>query len=260
MPASSHTDSSATLSAPPSPATTMSAAHSDNDTDYAVDNSLDDIFGSSPPRETQRQSDPNATDSKTTTEPSDLPSLRRQHVTAGYRDGVSTAKGEHVQRGFDAGFPVGAQLGMRAGTILGILEGILRGLEDRSSSGVIKKPAGRAAASRSNEACATEAKAQDLQTRKRDEVLKLYREAVKALSVQSVFAASATSADQASTSATGHAENAEVQLGRKGDTVVTRWEEKMTVYQWEKNMEALEMKESSEKTTSSDQVLASDRS
>ncbi|KAF7717047.1 Uncharacterized protein PECH_003942 [Penicillium ucsense] len=246
MPASSHTDSSATLSAPPSPATTMSAAHSDNDTDYAVDNSLDDIFGSSPPRETQSQSGLGATDSKTTTEPSDLPSLRRQHVTAGYRDGVSTAKGEHVQRGFDAGFPVGAQLGMRAGTVLGILEGILRGLEDRSSSGVIKKPAGRAAAPRSNEPCATEAEAeaqaQDLRTRKRDEVLKLYREAVKALSVQSVFAGSAASADQASTSATGDAENAEVQLGRKGDAVVTRWEERMTVYQWEKNMEALEMK------------------
>lgn len=214
----------------------MSSTHSD--AHPAVDNSLDDIFGSSPPRETREVLSNLSQDSTSTTEPSDLPSLRRQHVTAGYRDGVSTSKGEHVQRGFDAGFPVGAQLGMRAGTILGILEGITRGLEDRSVSGVVKKPAARgpsgSAATRPDEASSAET----AESRRllREQVLKIYLEATKALDVQSVFAGSEAGVQAG--------EPAEAQLGRKGDVVVSKWEEKITVPQWEKNMEALEMKES----------------
>lgn len=64
-------------------------------------------------------------DQATTTTTTDLPAVRRQHVTAGYRDGISSAKHAHVQHGFDAGFPVGAQLGMRAGVVLGVLEGVV---------------------------------------------------------------------------------------------------------------------------------------
>lgn len=189
-------------------------------------------------------------DRTSTTEPSDLPSLRRQHVTAGYRDGVSTSKGEHVQRGFDAGFPVGAQLGMRAGTILGIMEGITRGLEDRSVSGVVKKPVVRGvsgpSAQRSDEARSAEA----AESRRllREKTLKIYLEASKALEVQAVFAGSnveAGSGSSAQNATDRHAgEPAEAQLGRKGEAVISKWEDKVAVPQWEKNMEALEMKES----------------
>lgn len=120
-----------------------------------IDNSLDDIFGSSPPEGIQAHHSGQHTQSQSqdhlSTDPSDLPALRRQHVTAGYRDGVSNSKGEHVQEGFDAGFPVGAQLGMRAGTILGILEGLARGLEERSGGSVVKKPARGSSAAGSTE-------------------------------------------------------------------------------------------------------------
>lgn len=185
-------------------------------------------------------------ESAPTAEPSDLPSLRRQHVTAGYRDGVSTSKGEHVQRGFDAGFPVGAQLGMRAGTVLGILEGITRGLEDRSVSGVVKKPAARGASSssatRSEEGGSTETA--ESRRRMREHVLKIYLEACKTLDVQSVFAGSQARAGSSAQNASGvqARESAEAQLGRKGDAMISTWEEKVAVPQWEKNMEALEMK------------------
>jgi hypothetical protein len=236
MPTSTKTDSSSALSAPPSPATTMSSTHSD--AHPTVDNSLDDIFGSSPPQETREVPTNLEHESTSTTEPSDLPSLRRQHVTAGYRDGVSTSKGEHVQRGFDAGFPAGAQLGMRAGTILGILEGITKGLEDRSVSGVVKKPTARgSAATRPDEA--RSADMAESRRLLREQVLKMYLEATKALDVQSVFAGS-----EAGASGVQAGEPAEAQLGRKGDVVISKWEGKVAVSQWEKNMEALEMKES----------------
>ena len=82
-------------------------------------NCLDDIFGSSPDRHTSIHP---ANHIEST--PSDVPSLRRQHVTAGYRDGIAMAKSQCIQAGFDGGYPVGAQLGLRVGTILGILEGV----------------------------------------------------------------------------------------------------------------------------------------
>jgi hypothetical protein len=72
-------------------------------------------------------------------------------------------------------------------------------------------------------------------------------EASKALDVQSVFArsdAGAGSGSSAQSAPGGQAgETAEAQLGRKGNAVVSTWEEKVAVPQWEKNMEALEMKE-----------------
>lgn len=59
-------------------------------------------------------------------EPSDLPSVRRQHVTNGYRAGIILAKQEHLQRGFDEGYPFGAKLGLRAGIVKGVLEGLMK--------------------------------------------------------------------------------------------------------------------------------------
>ncbi|KAL2112226.1 hypothetical protein VUR80DRAFT_8286 [Thermomyces stellatus] len=76
---------------------------------------LDDVFGDPPP------------DPLVTTEPplpSDMPRLEREHVTAGYRDGVNAAKGASVQDGFDEGFSLGGEVGKRVGEILGLLEGI----------------------------------------------------------------------------------------------------------------------------------------
>ncbi|KAJ5306352.1 hypothetical protein PENANT_c017G08751 [Penicillium antarcticum] len=251
-----HTDSSSAQSASPSPATTMTSTQADN----AADNSLDDIFGSSPPRGERELHAPHRAAEETTTsgqasrsthEPSDLPSLRRQHVTAGYRDGVSMAKGQHVQDGFDAGFPVGAQMGMRAGTILGILEGLLRGFEERSGPGVVKKPVvrgGAALSTREEKGKTNVDEGADLRRQKREQVRALYQAALKELDVQAVFAGggeggAAVPAEVVPESRSKEGESAEAQLARKGDVVISKWEERVAVPRWEENMEALEMRE-----------------
>ncbi|KAJ5970575.1 Essential protein Yae1 N-terminal [Penicillium vulpinum] len=244
-----HTDSSSAQSAPPSPATTMSTQ--DNQDYPAVDNSLDDIFGSSPPHESTL----NVPLASTTTpmsssiEPSDLPSLRRQHVTAGYRDGTSASKGAHVQEGFDGGFPVGAQLGMRAGTALGIMEGLLRGFEERSGPGVVRKPAvraGHSGAAPTMTHTGGNTEVSELRRQKREQIRTLYEAALKELDVQAVFAEADSAAAQVVPKAKDEEERAETQLKRRGDVVVSKWEKRVDVPSWEENMEALEMKEKEE--------------
>ncbi|KAL1859145.1 Essential protein Yae1, N terminal [Paecilomyces lecythidis] len=229
-------------SAPPSPTTTMTSTQSDAGTatqeHIAPDNSLDDIFGSSPPIESHAYStraQNNATES-TAAEPSDLPSLRRQHVTAGYRDGVSAAKGQFVQDGFDAGFPVGAQFGMRAGTVLGILEGVLRGLETRaSSSGPVKKPARSSAG---KETCEETQEEKEERKKKIERIRRIYSTAVRELSVQAVFGGL-----QADDGQGEEKEKPESRLAKKGDSVVSKWEKRVMVPNWEENLESLEMEE-----------------
>lgn len=249
---STHTDSSSAQSAPPSPATTMSQDYPavDNDNDNGNANSLDDIFGSSPPHESTLTAPLPSTVNPLTqsTEPSDLPSLRRQHVTAGYRDGTSASKGAHVQEGFDGGFPVGAQLGMRAGTVLGIMEGLLRGFEERRGPGVVKKPVVRtghaAAAGTTGTDGGGNTESGELRKQKREQLRVLYEAAVKELDVQAVFAgADGGAAEVAPRAEDGEEERAEKQLGRKGDVVISKWEGRVDVPRWEENMEALEMKE-----------------
>ncbi|KAK4863874.1 hypothetical protein LT330_010355 [Penicillium expansum] len=226
------------------------AVDNDNDNDNA--NSLDDIFGSSPPHERTHHAPLPSTANPLTqsTEPSDLPSLRRQHVTAGYRDGTSASKGAHVQEGFDGGFPVGAQLGMRAGTVLGIMEGLLRGFEERSGPGVVKKPVVRAGLSASASTGAGDSgntEIAELRRQKREQLRVLYEAALKELDVQAVFAgADGGAAEVAPRAEDGEEERAEKQLGRKGDVVVAKWEGRVDVPKWEENMEALEMKEKEE--------------
>jgi hypothetical protein len=240
----------------------MSSTHTDN----AADNSLDDIFGSSPPRnERELRAPQHAANTTTasasapgsTTEPSDLPSLRRQHVTAGYRDGVSMAKGQYVQDGFDAGFPVGAQMGMRAGTILGIMEGLLRGFEERSGPGVVKKLVVRGGTATSGDSTSTQQgkgnmdEVAELHRQKREQVRSLYQAALKELDVQAVFAGAGGEgaavpempAEVVPGSKSKEGESAEAQLARKGDVVISKWEGRVAVHRWEENMEALEMKE-----------------
>lgn len=155
-----------------------------------------------------------------------------------------------MQRGFDAGFPIGAQLGMRAGTVLGVLEGIARGLEDRAGSGVVKKPTAAARGSPSSSSARDGTRTvgtDDSRRRAREQALALYHDAVKSLDVQAVFTgfeARATSLGSAEhTPGEQAGETAEAQLGRKGDGVVARWEERVAVPRWEENMEALEEKE-----------------
>lgn len=56
---------------------------------------------------------------------SDLPTIKRQHMTDGYREGLSIGKAKVMQNGFDAGYPIGVAIALRAGKVLGCIEGIL---------------------------------------------------------------------------------------------------------------------------------------
>lgn len=60
--------------------------------------------------------------------PSDIHRLRQEHTTAGYREGITVAKGTSIQAGFDEGFGLGATIGLRVGHLLGVLEGIAAAL------------------------------------------------------------------------------------------------------------------------------------
>ncbi|KAJ5357781.1 hypothetical protein N7541_004939 [Penicillium brevicompactum] len=207
------------------------------------ENSLDDIFGSSPPRSERELNAPTRAATEAS-EPSDLPSLRRQHVTAGYRDGTSSSKGLHVQDGFDAGFPVGAQMGMRAGTVLGIMEGLLRGFEERSGPGVVKKPVrGTAAATSSTGTETNDEEIAELRRVKKEQIRSLYQAALKELDVQAVFSGGERDGATEVVPAGQGEETAETQLAMKGDPVIAKWEATAAVPRWEENMEALEMKE-----------------
>ncbi|KIW35099.1 uncharacterized protein PV07_01817 [Cladophialophora immunda] len=66
---------------------------------------------------------------------SDVPSLRRQHMTDGYREGLSVGKARVMQRGFDAGYPLGVEVGLRVGQVLGVLEGVVSALTTKPRSG-----------------------------------------------------------------------------------------------------------------------------
>lgn len=56
---------------------------------------------------------------------SDLPTIKRQHMTDGYREGLAIGKAQVMQEGFDSGYPIGVQIAARAGVVLGVLEGYL---------------------------------------------------------------------------------------------------------------------------------------
>ncbi|RAH84775.1 hypothetical protein BO86DRAFT_356471 [Aspergillus japonicus CBS 114.51] len=218
-----------------------------------MQNSLDDIFGSSPPHAHDHPPSTTTTTTTTTTtapqnEPSDLPSLRRQHVTAGYRDGLAASKSTQVQSGFDAGFPVGAQLGMRVGTILGILEGAIRGLEAPSRKGVRKVGAGGSATTKKG--AGAPGRDETPREKKRAELLGLYRRAVRELDIRKVFEGVGGSADELAGDGGELAEGIgkqqempETRLARQAEAVVAAWERRVQVALWEENMEALELKE-----------------
>ncbi|OJJ44248.1 hypothetical protein ASPZODRAFT_71843 [Penicilliopsis zonata CBS 506.65] len=221
----------------------MTSTHSDGQTIVHQD-TLDDIFGSSPPRGDGIINDQDGGQGlpreqqqaalSGNVEPSDLPSLRRQHVTAGYRDGVAESKGQHIQAGFDAGYAVGARLGMRAGTVIGILEGIVRGYDGKNGT-IRKQQPGTA-----GESTATTEAAKKTRQEKREEILRRYRAAVRELDMHAVFAGSDTPT-AAPLQGDEKSEKPEVQLGARGDAVVAKWETQVNVPLWEANMDTLEM-------------------
>lgn len=98
--------------------------------DYNAENSLDDIFGSEP--SSPHAEGPATGDvpefSSRQNEPSDIPRLRSEHSTAGYRDGLGVSKSKYIQEGFDEGYSLGAVIGLRIGAVVGILEGIYAAL------------------------------------------------------------------------------------------------------------------------------------
>lgn len=54
-------------------------------------------------------------------ESQEVAALRRVHAKRGYLDGLSQAKEESLQAGFDNGYPAGAELGLQVGEIVGRL-------------------------------------------------------------------------------------------------------------------------------------------
>lgn len=75
--------------------------------------------------------------------PSDIHRLRQEHTTAGYREGITVAKGTSIQAGFDEGFGLGATIGLRVGYLLGLLEGIAAALSRDASLAAAHAEAGR---------------------------------------------------------------------------------------------------------------------
>ncbi|KAF2839047.1 hypothetical protein M501DRAFT_934200 [Patellaria atrata CBS 101060] len=110
------------------------------------DPTFDDIFGSAPSSPSLAASNPSSSlletspstplrDWRTTSaDPSDIPKLRRVHVTAGYRDGVAASKEKFLQEGFDEGFVLGAEVGREVGWVLGVLGGWWDALASTSAS------------------------------------------------------------------------------------------------------------------------------
>ncbi|CDO95986.1 unnamed protein product [Kluyveromyces dobzhanskii CBS 2104] len=52
----------------------------------------------------------------------ELNKLRQVHSKRGYLDGISSAKEENLQAGFDATFPMGSQYGFQIGLLVGKLQ------------------------------------------------------------------------------------------------------------------------------------------
>lgn len=205
---------------PGSPSTALSsspshpAADDDQQQQQPVVDTLDDIFGSTPP---------SSTVDRAHAEPSDLPALRRRHVTEGYRDGVTQAKAEHMQRGFDRGYPVGAELGMRVGIILGVLEGVIKSTPAPSRG---KKPGAKATSSAKASTSAGGAGGDEdaeagLSAEAVQEVKALYERASKELAVENIFTGAADRLEREK-----NKEGSEpcVILGEAADKVVERWE------------------------------------
>ncbi|KAK0655649.1 hypothetical protein B0T16DRAFT_364192 [Cercophora newfieldiana] len=122
---------------PPPPQT----YHQDDDTTPGhANNHLDDVWGDDNDHDdTPRE----PTNLPSAHHPSDMPRLRQEHTTAGYRDGITVAKAKSVQAGFDEGFGLGATIGLRAGELMGVLEGLVNALHSASPTTTTTTETGR---------------------------------------------------------------------------------------------------------------------
>lgn len=91
---------------------------------------LDDVWGSAPSSPSLPHTDNDRLLSSQQHHPSDIPRLQQEHSTAGYRDGITVAKAESAQKGFDEGFGLGAVIGSKVGLLLGLLEGLAASLPE----------------------------------------------------------------------------------------------------------------------------------
>jgi hypothetical protein len=96
------------------------------------ENNLDDIWGSAPSSSTSETFPSDVCHIRN--EPSDIPRLRSEHSTSGYRDGLSAAKNTTIQEGFDEGYSLGAVMGLEIGILLGLLEGICQAVGNIGAS------------------------------------------------------------------------------------------------------------------------------
>ena len=101
-------------------------------------------------------------------QPSDVPRMRTQQTTAGYREGIAAAKASVAQPGFDEGFPLGAALGLRAGMLVGVLEGILASVRPSATA-----PTPSGAATHVTKSAASTAAAAAAAAEEEDEVRRL---------------------------------------------------------------------------------------
>ncbi|KAK2740135.1 Essential protein Yae1, N terminal [Myotisia sp. PD_48] len=175
-------------------------------------NNLDDIFGSSP---AESNINPNLSDIALPPqlELSEIPSLRRQHVTAGYRDGVAAAKANHVQEGFDKGYPIGIDLGLR----VGMLQGVLEGLVNRGAAVTSKQNTNATASSADPNPAPLDI----------EEVKKIYEQAKSELCVEKIFGS--VSADQTDNEMDQDQTQDDPcsRLDKCGNVVVTDWEQRI---------------------------------
>ncbi|KAM7194067.1 hypothetical protein V8F20_008163 [Naviculisporaceae sp. PSN 640] len=124
------------------PRTTQSAYHTGHEEEEGNSNTnldFDDVWGDDdditshvsphPPR----MQAPAAGGARSQAEVSDIPRLKQEHTTAGYRDGVTIAKAASVQAGFDEGYGLGASIGAYAGRLLGVLTGLVGALTSSSA-------------------------------------------------------------------------------------------------------------------------------
>lgn len=137
-------------------AAAMSSPGQPQDTTAPRTDPLDDVFGSdgeddTPVFEDDDEANPHirvvaraaAPSAAQHNHPSDIHRLRQEHTTAGYREGITVAKGTSIQAGFDEGFGLGATIGLKVGYLLGVLEGVAAALSKDPSLAAERAEAGR---------------------------------------------------------------------------------------------------------------------
>lgn len=135
---------------PPLGPTQLAAGHAPPTPPH--ESALDDIYGSAPTSPFLDAQAPGPTHEML----SDLPSRQRALDADAYREGLASAKGQHVQEGFDEGYALGADIGLRIGYVLGVLRGFIGAWKSHNQDNY-------------------------------DEVVKLYKEAQKELAIEQLL-------------------------------------------------------------------------